>query len=148
MATTTHSKFALRGATLLIWALAGAVAVYRGLRLSAPSVAPAVAAPVAALAAVDSAAVARLLGAIPQVAALAPQATLASRFLLVGVLAGRSSGGGAALIAVDGKPAKPFRLGSEVDPGLVLQSIASRRVAMGAEMAGPAVLELDMLPLR
>ena len=148
MVTTTQSKSALRGATFLVWALAGAAAVYWGLRMSAPGVAPAVAAPVAGLAAVDSAAVARLLGAVPQVIALAPQATLASRFVLVGVLAGRSSGGGAALIAVDGKPAKPFRVGSEVDPGLVLQSVASRRVAMGAEMAGPALLELDMLPLR
>ena len=49
------------------------------------------------------------------------------QFTLIGVLSGRSSGGGAALIAVDGKPAKPFRVGAAVDEGLVLQALAEAR---------------------
>ena len=51
----------------------------------------------------------------------------ANRFTLIGVLSGRSSGGGAALIAVDGKPAKPFRVGAAVDEGLVLQALGPAR---------------------
>jgi general secretion pathway protein C len=89
---------------------------------------------------------ARLLGvpAADAAAARAPVASLASRFALIGVLAGRSSGGGAALIAVDGKPAKPFRVGAAVDEGLVLQSLDPRQARLGARVDGPATLTLDM----
>ena len=91
-------------------------------------------------------AVLRLLGvqAANAVAARAPVASLASRFALIGVLAGRSSGGGAALIAVDGQPAKPFRVGAAVDEGLLLQSLDPRQARLGASMDGPATLTLDM----
>ncbi len=64
----------------------------------------------------DAQALARLLGAGPVAPAAAPAA--ASRFALEGVLAGTASGHGAALIAVDGKPPKPYRVGAEVEPGL------------------------------
>ena len=37
-------------------------------------------------------------------------APVVSRYALVGVLAGRDSGGGAAVIAVGNQPAKPFRV--------------------------------------
>nr|WP_236748495.1 type II secretion system protein N [Acidovorax carolinensis] len=94
----------------------------------------------------DAQAMARLLGvpAADAAAARAPVASLASRFALIGVLAGRSSGGGAALIAVDGKPAKPFRVGTAVDEGLVLQSLDPRQARLGASVDGPATLTLDM----
>ena len=81
------------------------------------------------------------------VVAAAPVATLASRFALIGVLSGRNSGGGAALIAVDGKPAKPFRVGAAVDEGLVLQALGPRQAQLGRDADGPATLTLDM-PLK
>ena len=148
MVTNIHSPWGLRLATLALWALAGASAVYWGLRLSAPSsasTAPAVApAPVA----MDALALARLLGAAPAAPGVAaPVAPTASRFTLIGVLSGRSSGGGAALIAVDGKPAKPFRVGAAVDDGLVLQALGPRQAQLGASMGGPATVTLDM-PLK
>jgi general secretion pathway protein C len=96
---------------------------------------------------VDPAAVARLLGAGPVTAAAATSASLASRFALVGVVADRSHKG-AALIAVDGKPAKPFRVGAAVDEGLVLQSVESRRAVLAADTDGPPVLTLDLPPIR
>ena len=104
-----------------------------------PAVAPAAVAP-------DAQAMARLLGvpAAGAAAARAPAASLTSRFALIGVLAGRSSGGGAALIAVDGQPAKPFRVGAVVDEGLVLQSLHPRQARLGASVDGPATLTLDM----
>lgn len=146
MMTNSYSKWGVRLGTLALWALAGASVVYWGLRLSArpvgltvPAVAPAPVAP-------DAQAMARLLGvpAAGAAAARAPAASLTSRFALIGVLAGRSSGGGAALIAVDGQPAKPFRVGAVVDEGLVLQSLDPRQARLGASVDGPATLTLDM----
>jgi general secretion pathway protein C len=150
MVTNSYSKWGVRLGTLALWAVAGASVVFWGLRLSAPSasgVGPAVApAPVVP----DAQALARLLGAQPSVpgaAPVAPVASAASRFTLIGVLSGRSSGGGAALIAVDGKPAKPFRVGAAVDEGLVLQALGPRQAQLGGQMGGPATLTLDM-PLK
>ncbi|CAN7228759.1 general secretion pathway protein C [Acidovorax sp. LjRoot74] len=150
MVTNSYSKWGVRLGTLALWAVAGASVVFWGLRLSAPSasgVGPAVApAPVVP----DAQALARLLGAQPSVAGAAPVAPVASpasRFTLVGVLSGRSSGGGAALIAVDGKPAKPFRVGAAVDEGLVVQALGPRQAQLGGQVGGPATLTLDM-PLK
>jgi general secretion pathway protein C len=73
-------------------------------------------------------------------------ASLSSRFTLMGVVASRSNKG-AALIAVDGRPAKPFRVGAAIDEGLVLQSVEARRATLAASPEGPAVLTLE-LPAR
>lgn len=89
----------------------------------------------------DSQAVARALGAQVQVAQAAP--TLASRFQLVGVLNGDADTG-VALISVDGKTAKPFRIGKSVAEGLVVQSTQAKRVQLGATVDGPSTLSLDL----
>lgn len=142
MVTNSHSIWGVRLGTLGIWALAAASLAYWGLRLSVH--APALVVPVAAPAAPapDAQALARLLGAVPAQAPVAASAS--SRFALVGVLAGRTSGGGAALIAVDGKPARPFRVGVTVEAGLVLQSLEPRQARLGASVDGPATLTLEM----
>lgn len=150
MVTNTYSKWGVRLGTLVLWAAAGVSVVFWGLRLSAPSAATTAPAVAAAPVALDAQALARLLGAAPAApgaAAVAPVASLASRFALIGVLSGRSSGGGAALIAVDGKPAKPFRVGAAVGEGLVLQALGPRRAQLGGSMDGPATVTLDM-PLK
>ena len=69
-----------------------------------------------------------------------------TRFALIGVIAGQGAGG-AALIAVDGKPAKPFRVGGVVDGDLLLQSVAPRRAELAPRMDGPAAFALEM-PVR
>ena len=67
----------------------------------------------------------------------------------MGVLAGQQSGGGAALIAVDGQPAKPFRVGAVVVDGeLVLQSLGRREARLGASRGAPTTLTLELPPLR
>ena len=147
MVTSSRDKWILRSSTLLVWALAAACAVFWGLKLFAPGPGPVVA-PVAWAepAAVDAAAVARLLGA-PQGAPVAvAAAAVPSRYALQGVLAGRQSGG-AALIAVDGKPARPVRVGAVVEEGLVLQSVQGRKALLGADRDGPASVTLEMAPL-
>jgi general secretion pathway protein C len=89
----------------------------------------------------DSQAVERALGAQAQVAQAAP--TLASRFQLVGVL-NADANSGVALISVDGKPAKPFRVGKPIAEGLVVQSTQAKRVQIGATLDGPSTLSLDL----
>ena len=138
----SQSKWSLRGLTLLVWALAAASVAYWGLRLlSGPGALAPVTRAANASFTPDPAAVARLLGATP--AQAVPQASLASRFALSGVVAG-APGGGAALIAVDGKPARPFRVGGVVEEGLVLQSAAARQATLGETRDSPALVTLDM----
>ena len=146
MATPSGHKFTRSSLTLLVWALAAASCVYWGLKISSGTRSDS-ALPVAAPAppGTDPLVVSRLLGAVEQ----APQAqpAVASRFSLVGVLGG-TTGGGAALIAIDGKPAQPFRVGSQIEDGLVLQSASARQVRLAATPGGPATITLTMPPLR
>jgi general secretion pathway protein C len=144
MVTNMQNRWAVAGATFLLWALVAGSAVYWGLKMSARSAA-APAAPVVARtpAAPDPAALARLLGASPAATVAAPAPSLASRFTLVGVVASKSQQG-AALISVDGKPPKPFRVGTAIDEGLVLQSVQGRRAVLAESAGGPAVLTLEL----
>jgi general secretion pathway protein C len=138
----------------VIWALVAATAVFWGLRLwvIAPP-APGHAVPVGEAMA-PRGDLSRMLGAAPVVAAAAVAAPeAASRFRLIGVMAPRSaaasatSGAGVALIAVDGKPAKPFAVGAALDGEVTLQSVGLRAasIAMGPGQA-PVLLELAPLP--
>jgi len=64
------------------------------------------------------------------------------------VVAGPGPDHGAALIAIDGKPAKPYRVGVQVDEGLVLQSVQGRRAVLAAADSGQQVLTLELPPPR
>jgi len=96
--------------------------------------------------AADSDSVARLLGVLPEsrTAPVAPEA--ASRFALSGVVADPSRQG-AALISIDGKPPRPFRVGSTVGESYVLQSVGLRSATIGMHADGPAAFTLQ-LPVR
>ncbi|WP_431107929.1 type II secretion system protein N [Variovorax paradoxus] len=134
-------------ATTGLWALAAGAAVFWGLRLASPAepVAAAATMPRAAVSA-DAEAVARLLGAISgtEAAPAAPEA--ASRFVLSGVVADPFNQG-AALISIDGKPPRPFRVGSRVGENYVLQSVGVRAATLGTSAQGPAAFTLQ-LPVR
>lgn len=129
--------FALLAASTVYWAL-------RGPGGSALSGGPAPALP--GEAALDPLSVARALGGGQAPSAAEPGTAPASdsrRFALVGVLAGTASGG-AALISVDGKPARPYRVGAAVDERLVLQSVQGRRASLGTSMVAPAEITLEL----
>lgn len=132
-------------ATAVLWAAAAASVVFWGLRLAAPAGTSARALVVAAAAAVpaDGAAVARLLGAQPVVQLVEPPPEAASRFKLLGVAAD-GHGRGAALIAVDGKPARPYRAGAVLAEGHVLQSVQGREARIGAGTGGQSLLRLQL----
>jgi general secretion pathway protein C len=143
MVSTLQSRWAVAGSTFVLWALVAGSAVYWGLKLAGGRTAPA--APVALRTAPppDPAAVARLLGYSAQPSENLPVASMASRFALLGVVASRDHGG-TALIAVDGKPAKPFAVGAAVGEGLVLQSVEPRRAVLASSADGPAVVALEL----
>lgn len=142
MATLTPSRWAPRLVTLALSALAGACVVYWGFKLSAPAgrATPVASAPEQVTA--DPLALARLLGA--QAVATTDAPSLASRFVLMGLLAGTTSGEGAALIAMDGKPARPYRVGASLEPGLVLQSLSRREARLGPAVDGVTTLTLEI----
>ncbi len=132
----------------VIWALVAASAVFWGLRL----LVGARSAPPHTVAAADTASMradlTRLLGAPRTAAVEQPQApALASRFQLTGVMAPKPpSHSGIALIAVDGKMPRAFRVGSPIDGELVLKSVSLRTAEIGTSSGGSAVV-LQMPPL-
>ena len=146
----TPTAAPVRAATFAVWLLAAASLAYWGLRLGArpAPLVPAAGAPGAPP--VDPLAVARFLGetapAAGPAAAAAP--SLASRFALVGVVAGARSGGGAAILSVDGQPARTVRVGALVEEGLVLQSVQGRTAVIADRASGAPVLTLELPPLR
>lgn len=146
MVTNPLQYWRVRIGTLLAWALAGASLVFWGLRVTAPADAAMVAVSDSAVVSVDLQAVALALGAGPQQeVAAAPAAP--SRYALLGLLAGRDSGLGAAVIAVNGQAAKSFPVGAEVEEGLVLQSVGVQQARLGPSREGSASLTLE-LPLK
>lgn len=148
MWTAPSAAWTVRGATFALWALAAASAAYWGLRLGTAAPGPRIApVPARQVAAVDPEALARMLGSAPAAPGMAPAApSLASRFQLLGVAAGAQSGGGAAVIAVDGKPGRPYRVGAPVEEGLVLLSVHGRQALLGPA-GGPPQLTLELPPL-
>ena len=85
------------------------------------------------------------LGATNPVAPTAASALAASqaRFQLMGVLAVGSKNG-AALLSVDGKPAKPYRVGAAIEDGLEVMSLAARSVSIGSNGVVAFTLELPL----
>jgi general secretion pathway protein C len=146
MVSNPGNRWALAGATFVVWGLVAATAVYWGMKLSSAGASVPVAPIARSAPAPDPAATARLMGATPGGAAAAPVASLSSRFSLQGVVA-EADGGGAALIAVDGKPPKPYRVGAPIDESLVLKSVEARRATLAANRDAPPVVTLE-LPLR
>lgn len=139
-----------RWLAFVIWGLVAAAAVGWSLRLFVPPRA----APLHT-AAVDAgpparADLTRLFGVDappPEVTEQAPR--LDSRFRLVGVAAPRpnGAGGGLALIAVDGKPPRPFRVGALVEGDMVLHAVQARGATLGPRGGAVTVtLEIPALP--
>lgn len=135
--------------TLGVWALAAASGAYWGLRLfSNPLPVPAHAKPVQAGVA-PRGDLTRLFGvdAPPPVVETAEPAP-DTRFQLIGVLSPRApaaAGEGVALIAVDGKPPRAYRVGAVVDGQNVLKTVDPRGATLGPR-DGAALVALNLAP--
>jgi general secretion pathway protein C len=151
MQSNSQSIWWPRLAAFVLAGLAAASAVYWGLKWPGPS-ANSIASSVTAAASQtsDPQALARALGG--GIGAGAPVVDLAmpgvgSRLALVGVVA-NGKNGGAALISVDGKPARPYRVGARVEDNLVLQSVGLRSASLAQSANSPANVTLEMPPLK
>ena len=138
--------------TLAIWALVAGSALFWALRLGSgpqrPDAAVAGGQPPGGMT-VDTQAVARALGAgeAPPAAA-APAPDVVGRLALRGIVT--HSGRGAALIAIDGKPARPVRVGATLDGvegGWTVRSVSPQAVVIAAD-GREARLEMPPLSQR
>jgi general secretion pathway protein C len=145
MMTAPNSIWFPRSLTFVVWALAAASAVFWGLRWDGKA---ALTQPIATLApsatVAEAGAVARLLGSAGVVAAVAVNAP--NRLVLAGVVARTGSHTGAALIAIDGKPAKSISVGARVEEGLFLRSVQGRQASLAASPDGPVTMTLELPP--
>lgn len=144
MQTQTLSLWRLRIVTFLIAALAAASTAYWVLKWRA-STPPVAAAAVAYLAppAVDPQALARLLGGGQSQMVATIVASAASHFKLTGVVASPGKSG-YALISIDSKPARPYRVGARLNDALLLHSVAPRSAALAPSLDAPVAVTLDL----
>jgi general secretion pathway protein C len=136
--------------TFVMWAAAAATALFWGLKLFVtPAPVPA-RTPVAAPAALARGDLTRLLGvdAAPVVADVPAEPPPDARFQLLGVVSPRSrqsAAEGLAVIAVDGKPARAYRVGAVVEGQTVLQSVGARGAQLGPR-GGATLVALNLVP--
>lgn len=133
---------------LVVWAAVAATVVYWGLRLSAGGRPVPPQTMVVSSSANARGDLTRLFGVEVQPVVAAPP-PMAARFQLVGVAAPRAEADGAregvALIAVDGKPPRAYRVGALIDGDNVLQSVRQRGAAIGPR-DGATLVSLDLPP--
>lgn len=80
----------------------------------------------------------------PQAITIQPSAPdPGARMRLVGVVAGRASGG-VALISIDGQAAKPYRVGSQIDDGYRLTKVAKRSATLSPVQSAGAAFTLEL----
>ncbi len=126
--------------TVAIWALAAWSATFWALRFAgaAPSPKPPITVSTPSPAS-EPAHVARAFGPAIEKRSELAAAPLAidpsTRFALVGVVADHASTG-VALLSVEGKPARPYRVGSTVDDGYTLKSVSVRSATLAAPQTG------------
>ena len=146
--TTTSLKsgsnsWTLRLFTLLVWLLVGLSGTYWAFKFITTKPIEATAALAASTVVIDSKAVAKLLGATDNTGKKPATTVASTKFVLFG-LAGTAGGQGVALIALDGKPAKPYRVGSLVADDLVLKSISKTGVTLATSVNSSDGVTLEL----
>jgi general secretion pathway protein C len=137
------NSWTLRLFTLLVWLLVGLCTAYWAFKFVTTKTVEATAALATPSVVVDSKAVAKLLGATDNVAKQSITTAASTKFVLFG-LAATAGGKGVALIALDGKPARPYRVGSVVADDLVLKSISKTGVILAASLSATDGVTLEL----
>jgi general secretion pathway protein C len=137
--------------TLLVWALVAGSALFWGFKLASRPLPVPSQAQVAEPGVAMRGDLARLLGADAPAPAAATEPTPAvdARFSLIGVVSPKASQAareGLALIAVDGKPPRAYRVGAVIEGTHVLKSVSARGALLGLK-DGDAQFGLSVAPL-
>ena len=143
-----------RLATFLVWLVVAGSAVFWGLKFVSGPVAPshtALAAP-SGSPAVDPQTLAVGLGGGASRSGVTPDAAIpvngaiqASRFLLSGVVVNQAGpASGVALVAVDGKPPRPYRVGSSIADGIVLHSVLPGKAMLASSTKDNPQVTLEL----
>ena len=140
------NTWTLRLFTFFVWAAVGLCAAYWAYKFVTTQAVAATTAIAQPAVVVDTKAVAKLLGATDTIAAKSTN-TLASVKLTLFGLATTRNGSGYALIAIEDKPAKPYRVGAQVTDDLVLKSISKVDAVLAASSTAPDGQKLE-LPTR
>jgi general secretion pathway protein C len=140
------SFWTVRFITFLLWALAAGSAAFwilQNMNANVPSAAIAITQASEALEPNLTPRVASALGAkdLATPAEAGNLSALQTRLQLQGVLAVGTTRG-AALISIDGKPAKPYPVGSAIEEGLEVTSVAARSASIGKNGTTAFTLEL------
>lgn len=146
MKTPALKSWPLRLITLTVWLMAVLSGAYWALKFVTVNPVNAAFAAAAPAVVVDSTAVAKLLGATNSIAGKTIVTPASSKYALFG-LAVTGSGTGVALIATDGKPAKPYRVGSKVADDWVLKSVSRTEAILATAVNAPDGMKLE-LPVR
>ena len=131
----------------MVWLAVGLCATYWAFKFVTTKHVEATAALPAPTVVVDSKAVGKLLGATDSIAVKVINTPDSTKFVLFG-LASTARGQGVALIALDGKPAKPYRVGSLVADDLVLKSISKTGVILAVSLQAPEGVTLELPQLK
>ena len=137
-----------RWGSFLVWAAVAAAAAFWGLRLFADARGLPAHTQIVGAADAPRGDVARLLGEPDIGAARVAQAPAPSRYKLVGVITPRRAADEAvalALIAIDNKPAKAYRVGAVVEGNTVLREVGPRGASIGPRDGPATALELPPL---
>ena len=146
---STPNPWLTRLVSFLLAALATASVGYWVLKWPTSTNTARVASPEPVAQPIDTVKVARLLGANPDAAGAGgqkPAVSAVSRFKVSGVIALGASQG-SALIAIDGQPAKPFRVGDRVTEELLLQTVLARSITLAADRQGHGSITLELPPV-
>jgi general secretion pathway protein C len=146
-----------RWMTVVVWALAAAAAFAWGLRVFVPPTPMPAGAQVADTTPVLQTDLTLLLGTDPSTAPAAePEAAAAppsARFALLGVVAprsprgqARSTGEGVALIAIDDRGPRAYRVGARIEGDTVLQAVSASGAELGPR-GGPVEVALQLPPM-
>jgi general secretion pathway protein C len=159
-----QNSWVLRLATFSLWLLAAGSVVFWVLKFVDAPASPAAAANALAVGAAggtvvaDSTLVAKALGGgnapVVEATAATPKVTSinGSRFVLTGVVAAAQNvrrSAGLALIAIDGKPARPYQIGALLEDGVLLKEVTPRSAVLASSLqdAGGLTLELPKKPI-
>lgn len=145
------NKWLVRIITLAVWALAAMSATVWSLKFAGST-----STPVAVTTVAESTSdgeqrdLARIFGLPSVEQSVAPASTVrtvdpGARLVLLGVVANRAKTG-VALIAVDGKAAKPYRVGSQIEDSYTLKSVAARSATVAPLSQAGAAFTLELAP--